>query len=231
MAAQYYGAGLSAVICVQNLWRWRLARDGDPQTFDRFWRQLFRHLGQASRQEFQIQLLDQDLTPHADIRALVARQPRPEAVPSTTAAADYTVRVRAPDGGAALEQKTRLVPERPIEVRFRAEREGLYTILVEDGRGVALATQPVEVRDVDREMERTGRDLENLRQWASLSGGLALPEEEIDGVAHLAARIQARIEDGRRRARVPVGVDGTVLAGVLAALCGEWALRRRWGLA
>ena len=51
MASQRFGAGLSAVICVQNFWRWRLAKDADPQHFDRFWRQLFRFLSEPSRQE------------------------------------------------------------------------------------------------------------------------------------------------------------------------------------
>jgi len=43
--------GLSAVICIQNFWRWRLARDSEPKQFDRFWRQLFRFLSEAGRQD------------------------------------------------------------------------------------------------------------------------------------------------------------------------------------
>ncbi|MHC4400161.1 MAG: hypothetical protein ACYTG0_10820, partial [Planctomycetota bacterium] len=49
MAAQRYGAGLSAVICVPNFWRWRLAKEGNPQHFDRFWQQLLRYLGEGAR--------------------------------------------------------------------------------------------------------------------------------------------------------------------------------------
>jgi hypothetical protein len=76
MASQAYGAGLSAVVCVQNMWRWRLARDADPEQFDRFWRQLFRFLGQASRQDVGIELADQDCG-RAEIRVVLERQPRP----------------------------------------------------------------------------------------------------------------------------------------------------------
>src|SRR5439155_15700171 len=36
MASQHYGAGLSAVLCIQNFWRWRLSKDSEPQQFDRF---------------------------------------------------------------------------------------------------------------------------------------------------------------------------------------------------
>jgi len=42
MASQRYGAGLVTIAGVQNFWRWRLAKDSEPQQFDRFWRQLFR---------------------------------------------------------------------------------------------------------------------------------------------------------------------------------------------
>src|SRR5262249_18552230 len=51
MASQRYGAGQATALCVQNFWRWRLAKDSDPQNFDRFWRQLFRWLGEIGREE------------------------------------------------------------------------------------------------------------------------------------------------------------------------------------
>jgi hypothetical protein len=214
---------------VQNLWRWRLARDGDPQTFDRFWRQLFRHLGQAGRQEFQVQIQDEELRPHSEVRALVERLPRPEASAAEEA---VTLRVRSPQGKVSFEQEVRVAPQRPAEVRFRVEEEGVYTMTVEDARGVPRTTQPLEVREVDREMEHTGRDLENLRQWAGLSRGTALREEEAGEAGALAGRVQAAVEEAAQRVRhVPVGVNAPVFCLVLAALCVEWALRRQWGLA
>jgi hypothetical protein len=233
MAGQSYGGGLSAILCVQNVWRWRLARGSDVPTFDRFWRQLFRHLGQAGRQDFQIQLVDQELHPGVDVRAVVERPPRPDADASThPEALEQTVRVRGPKGESLLEQKARIVPPRPLEVRFRAETEGLYTIAVEDAAGRTLATQPVEIRDVDREMERTGRDMENLRQWASLGEGFAVTAEEAGDAAGLADRVRAKLEARSARSRrVPAGINAVTLAVLMAGLCGEWALRRRWGLA
>jgi hypothetical protein len=229
MAVQPYGGGLAAVVGVQNFWRWRLARDADPQTFDRFWRQLFRHLGQSGRQEFQVTVQDEELRPHSEVRALVERQPRPEATDQEEA---VTLRVRSPHGQLSFEQQARVAPQRPAEVRFRVEDEGVYTLTVEDARGVPRTTQPLEVRDVDREMEHTGRDLENLRQWAGLSRGAALREEDAGSGSALAERIQATVEEASRRVRhVPVGVNAPMLCAILGALCGEWALRRKWGLA
>ncbi len=94
-------------------------------------------------------------------------------------------------------------------------------------------SQPLEIKEIDREMERTGRDLENLRQWASLSQGLAMPIEECRDMEQLTAEIKERVEtlQKTRERRLPVGVNGWVLAWLVACLGGEWALRKRWSLA
>ncbi|MET0553510.1 MAG: vWA domain-containing protein [Vicinamibacteria bacterium] len=232
MAAQSYGSGTSAIVCVQNLWRWRLAKDSDPQAFDRFWRQLFRHLGQSGRQDVLVQVLDQELRPHADVRVLLERQPRPDLAGDADPRA-YSVVVRAPAGASVLDQQMPLAPSRPVGLTFRAEDEGTYTVQVTDAAGATVASQPVEVRDTDRELSRTGRDLPNLRQWASGSGGFALAEEEAGDPAALVARVVEEAQElvRRRARRVPLGWNAGVMAALLALLGGEWALRRRWGLA
>lgn len=231
VAAQPYGGGLAMVVAVQNFWRWRLAKELDPQAFDRFWQQLLRFLGQSGSQEFQIQFLDQELRTGADLRALVERRPRPEG-PRDETAARCRLRVRRPDGSLALDQQASLVPLRPAEIRFRAESAGTYTVVVEDARGVPLASQPIEILDADREMERTGRDMQNLRQWAAATEGVALTAEEAPDSIALAKELRARVETLRARpARPrPLGIEARVLAFLLACFAGEWALRRRWRL-
>jgi hypothetical protein len=233
MATQSYGSGTAAIVCVQNLWRWRLAKDGDPQTFDRFWRQLFRYLGQAGRQDVLVQVLDQELRPHADVRVLLERQPRPDAGAGGADPQAYSVRVRGPGGASVVEQKMALQPSHPVGLTFRAEDEGTYTVQVADAAGAAVASQPIEVRDTDRELARTGRDLPNLRQWAAASGGFAVAEEEAADAAALVARVVSEAHElvRRRARRVPLGWNAGVLALLMALLGGEWALRKRWGLA
>jgi len=231
MASQAYGAGISTVISVQNLWRWRLAKDADPATFDRFWQQLFRYLGQSARQDVTVQFLDQEIRPQADIHALLERRPRPDGAPGTPEGEDYAVRVRDAAGAVLMEQKARLVPGRPVGITFRAGAEGVHTVEVTDARGAGVARQTLEVREVDREMERTGRDMENLTQWASVSRGLALREEECTDAEGIARRVKAQVDERSRIRRVPLGVNAWVLAAVVGGLGLEWALRRRWGLA
>lgn len=232
MAAQSYGSGTTAIVCVQNLWRWRLAKDADPQAFDRFWRQLLRHLGQSGRKDVLVQVLDQELRPHADVRVVLERQPRPDAAGPAEPQA-YSVRVRAPAGASVVEQETALATGHPVGLSFRAEDEGTYTVEVTDPAGAVVASQPIEIRDTDRELARTGRDLANLRQWAAGSGGFAVAEEEAGDPAALVARVVDQAVDlvRRRARRVPLGWNAAVMAALLGLLGAEWVLRRRWGLA
>ena len=78
MATQRFGSGLSAVLSVPNLWRWRLDKDSDPRQFDRFWQQLLRYLSEGARENLTIRFPDQELRPHSQIRAVVERRPDPK---------------------------------------------------------------------------------------------------------------------------------------------------------
>lgn len=230
MAAQRYGAGQSAVICIQNFWRWRLARDVDPQQFDRFWRQLFRFLGEASRQEVSVHLADQELRPEMDVRVVLEKQPNPGNPAETSL--KYRIRVATADKQVVQVQSLDLAPRRPVEMTFRAEKAGLYTVTVEDAVKQPVATRSVEIRDLNVEFQNTARDLETLRQWAALTGGLAVRAEDCRDARDIAAQLQARLAALRRHkpARTPVGVNGWMLALVLGCLAAEWVLRKRWGL-
>jgi hypothetical protein len=230
MASQRYGAGLSAIICIQNFWRWRLAKDSDPQQFDRFWRQLFRFLSESSRQDILIHLADQDLHPQTDIRLSLEKQPNPKNV--TQSNQKFSVRVENEQKKQVLEQTLELLPARAVETSFRAETPGLYTVTVQDMVKQPVATRSIQIRDVNLEFQNTGRDMETLRQWASLSDGLALKVEECDDASAIVEQIKNKVEQIRRgkRVRRPFGVNGWMLTLVLGCLGAEWILRKQWRL-
>jgi hypothetical protein len=246
MAAHAYGAGLAAVIAVQNLWRWRLARDSDVGAYDRFWRQLLRYLGQSGREQFSIQVSDQELRVGAVVRAQVEKRPRPEALGDDAGdGREYVLRVNAPGGASILEQRARLQARVPLELRFTAAQEGLYALSVAAVDGPQLASQQIEVRAVDHELARTGRDLDALRQWTSIGQGFVAPAEElglglvgshaeqaIPAADTLVARLRARVDALRpaRERQVPWRPGVALGLAWFAALLGEWLLRRRWEL-
>lgn len=231
MASQRYGAGLSAVLSIQNFWRWRLAKDSDPQQCDRFWRQLFRFLSEVGRQDIGIHLADQELHPKMDVEVVLEKQPNPKNITDTTR--KFFARVEDGKKTVLHEEAVELEPLRPVTFKFHAEQAGVYTVIVTDTLKVPLSTRPIEIRDVNVEFQNTARSMETLRQWASVSDGLAFKVEECPEAADLVARIQAKVEEVRRgkQTRRIFGVNGWTMLLVLGLLGAEWALRKRWDLA
>ena len=231
MASQRYGAGLSAVLTIQNFWRWRLAKDSEPAAFDRFWRQLFRFLSEVGRQDIGIHLADQDLHPQMDVEVVLEKHPNPKNI--TDATRKFLVRVEDQQKNVLHEEGVELEPLRPVNFKFRAEKAGVYTVVVADALKVPLATRPIEIRDVNVEFQNTARNMETLRQWASVSEGLAFKVEECPDATDLVAQIERKVEEVRRgkQVRSTIRVNGWTLSLVLGLLGGEWALRKRWNLA
>ena len=219
-------------MCIQNFWRWRLAKDSEPQQFDRFWRQLFRFLSEVGRQDVSIHLADQELHPQMDVQVVLEKQPNPKNITDT----NRKFFVRVEDGQKKLlhEETVELETARPVDFRFRAEtsrtsiRSRSRTLMK-----VPIATRPIEIRDINVEFQDTARNMETLQQWASISDGLAVKVEDCRDAADLVAQIKAKIEQVRhgKQMRRPAGVNGWLLTLVLGCLGGEWLLRKRWGLA
>jgi len=82
------------------------------------------------------------------------------------------------------------------------------------------AYRSLDIRDVDNELLTTARDMENLRQWANLSGGVAIRSEDCESADQLVDEIKASVERPflRRPDRRPLGINGWILG----ALRGRW---------
>jgi uncharacterized membrane protein len=230
MASQHYGAGLSAVLTIQNFWRWRLAKDSEPQQFDRFWRQLFRFLSEVGRQEVAIHLPDQELHPEMDVQVSLEKQPNPKNVTDP----NHKFFVRVQDGRKNLlhEETVELEPLHPVDFKFHAGKPDVYTVSVSDALKVPVASRAVEIRNVNLEFQDTARNMETLRQWASVSDGLAVKVEDCRDAADLVRAILAKVENQRqnRQHRLPFGVNVFSFAFIVGSLGGEWLLRKRFGL-
>ena len=230
MASQHYGAGLSAVLCIQNFWRWRLAKETEPQYFDRFWRQLFRFLSEIGRQEVAIHLADQELRTPMDVQIVLEKQPNPKNL--TEPSRKFFVRVEDGQKNLLREESVELEPLHPVDLKFHAKKPDVYTVTVSDSLKVPVTTRPIEIREVNVEFADTARNMETLRQWAAVSDGLARKVEDCGDAGDLVTQIKARIEQVRhgKPLRQPLGVNGWMLLLVVGCLGGEWVLRKRWGL-
>ncbi len=232
MATQRYGAGRTAVIGVQNFWRWRLARQCEPAHFDRFWQQLLRFLGEGSRDDVILGLPDQAFRQDADVRVVLQRRREPQQGEAASGPEKYRFVASAGRDQTVADQSVELAPGQSIDVTFHAGKAGLYELTLKDAVGGVIATRSVEIRDIDVELLDTARNMETLRQWALLSGGLARRWEEIDDVGPLIDTIRAAGETPKpeRTLRQPLGINGWMLCIVLGCLCAEWLLRRRQGM-
>ena len=241
IASQSYGAGRSAVICVQNFWRWRLARNSDPLQFDRFWRQFFRYLGDAGTQSILIDLTDQEIEPPTDVHVVLQREKNSTTEDGSAGAtppgappppARYVLEVKDPEQHTILDRPIDLPPGQDIPTTFHAEKEGFYTISVLDSHRVAIAERSVQLIDDKVELARTDRDLDNLEQWAAVTEGTAYAEEDLPTAGPLIAAIHAQLQraESEGLTRQPLGLNAWVMLAVLGALSLEWLLRKRWNL-
>jgi len=104
---------------------------------------------------------------------------------------------------------------------------------VQDTSKQPVASRAIEIRDFNLEFQSTGRNMELLRQWASLTDGLALKVEDCPDASQMVSQIKSRVEQARRGKpmRHPFGANGWTLTLVLGCLATEWLLRKKWNLA
>jgi len=219
------------VLCLENLWRWRLANDTDPQTFDRFWRQLFRWMGNVGRQQVRIDITAQDLRPGQDIQIVLQRQVDAQSI--LGANRWFLVQVEDPEKHVLLNESVDLVDRQQADFRFHPDRAGSYTLSVRDSEKSLVAARVVEIRDTDGELEHTARSIETLRQWAAVSDGVAFKAEECPQAADLVAQIRNKVEQQARRTQATprrVGLNAWTFTLLLSCLTTEWFLRKRWAL-
>ncbi|MEM8667835.1 MAG: vWA domain-containing protein [Planctomycetota bacterium] len=230
MASQRYGNGFASVICMQNLWRWRLSREGNPDHFDRFWLQLVRYLAEAGREVYSITTSNLSPTPGERVKLNIDHR--------TAAGEDENDRrrvrlvVQDADRKNVFEKSLEIQIGKQATVSFAADSVGMLTATLFGPGEQVLATREIEVRDAVVELAKTARDMEVLRQFAGVSGGIAIKAESVDDPSEWLSAFLEPEEPPKleRRYAQPAGVNGWVLAFLLACVSIEWICRKRWNL-
>lgn len=228
MATQRFGNGVSTVLCMQNCWRWRLAKESNPEHYDRFWQQLLRYLSEAGPESVSITLADQRLAVGQPVLLTVERMADPSATSGT--ADSYQVLLRDESQREVDRQTVNLEAGQSLDVTFQPESEGTYTATVLDKTQSAAAIRSFDLRAIKDELTRTAARMDILRQWAGLSGGFAERAEECDQLEERLNEVLDRAgNDIRTRPYpVPAGINGWSLALLLSLIGTEWILRKRW---
>jgi uncharacterized membrane protein len=235
LVTEQFGRGRSAVLASSGTWRWQMSLPlGDP-SFSLFWQQLLRWLvtdshgrvvGAVDRPELQ----DDG---HATLTAEV-RDENYEPV----ADAVVEAHILGPDG---LSARVPLAPVSGAPGRFRAEwsaqQSGDYLTELSAQRPSGAAThagQPLgrdvlSFRRVDGAAENfhTQQNRELLTRIAALTGGRYWRPGELATLADQISYSPAGITTHEAR---DLWDMPALLLLILALCCGEWLLRRRWGI-
>ncbi len=234
IAYQNYGKGRVVSVLNEGLWRWEMLRpDAGSSTaispFDEFWRGMLRWLATGA-----------DFLPGQEVALTVTRFP--ESLGDT---AQIEVRLKYPPQAATPATLTAVAPdgeEQPLALDRGNEPAGLLRASFEPKKpGVhrlRLSTpdmKPAEqetrfcVYDYTVELIDTSADPAAMREIAEASGGAYI--DPPDPQRFLSLLDAAHSTDQTRRDVEPAWDRPWILAAILAALCAEWFLRRRCGLA
>jgi uncharacterized membrane protein len=226
VAVQRYGEGRSMVFTGEAFWRWRMMLPASDQSYDRFWRQAVRWLGQGAPDTVSLQ---------APVAAapgdvpLVIDARDPSYAPQRNA--DVDVRVTGPRGRL---QTVRAQPDASRPGRYRAmvhaAEAGVYRVAADARAGtttVGSAASAVLVGGVDPEMTDPRLNEDTLSRVARASGGqmLAAGDE-----ATLVDRLRTGMPAATLAIRRDLWNTAWSFAVIAALLAAEWLLRRRWGL-
>lgn len=237
-----YGGGRVASLAFDSTWRWW--RAGKSELHRRFWRQLILWL--LSREESS----DDKILVELDSRRFAKDAPPDfRAVATLIGASNPAMELVAEvvdESGTAMPIATSTdslgagSSETAIRGSLPELEPGIYRLRVSTKQPTgSLDSEEVafQVIDDSRELAQPMADPVYLQQLAALTGrygGAAFTADEVDALIET-------IKQRRRQAETPIvekfrlgddPITGWMLFGwFAAAICSEWFLRRRWGLA
>jgi uncharacterized membrane protein len=226
VAVHRLGEGRAMVFTGEASWRWRMMLPADDHSYDRFWRQSVRWLGQNAPPPVQV------------------------SVPSASSAGDIPIDVVARDGafvpqhGATVDVQVISADGRVAAASGRAQegtpgrysatvhvREpGLYRVVASarvGSRGLGTATGSLLVGGADDELRDPWLDTGALSRIARASGGAAIAATEIPAALE---RLRAGVPAVTLAQHQDLWSKPWSFAILVALLSTEWLVRRRLGL-
>jgi uncharacterized membrane protein len=227
IAVQRYGEGRSMIFTGEAAWRWRMMLPAADQSYDRFWRQAARWLGQATRDPVSLTL--PPAAAAGDLLLITIDARDAGFVPQQDAAVD--VRVTPPDGRVEA-LRAEAVPSQPGRFRAvtRALQSGAYRVTADARRdhvGLGSASGVTLVGGIDPEMTDPRLNEDALQRVTRASSGLVLTTADLGTLLDRLRRGAPAAALGARRDLWHTGWSFALLAVLLAA---EWLVRRFWGL-
>ena len=227
VAVQRYGEGRSMIFAGEASWRWRMMLPASDRSYDTFWRQAVRWLGNTAPDPVFVSAPLAIATGDVVPLRIAVRNEEFEPIDD----ADVDVRLTAPDGTLQEMQAVRDHAHGAgrYVVHYRADQPGVHRAAVNTvtSEGAAPAASSFLVGGADVEMSDPRLNSRLLQRLASDSGGRMIRSGE--GAA-LRDALLAAAPGAALAVRRDLWHTGWSFAAILLLLGAEWALRRRFGL-
>lgn len=216
LASQNIGAGRTAFLGVDALWRWKMAAAAPARDYDRFWQQLLLWLGgriQGTTIEMDRGRYAPGDTAHIKVNTVKSDTP-PKFVVKDPAGKESDVALSWSAGNT----------EGKADFRFAGPGE--FVFMARNGAEV-LAQQVEDVRTTDLELEHAGLNEPLLQQLAKESGGQYLTTKDMDLIPSF---LKTSHHAYSKRERKALWHSPWIFAVMLAAYGAELLLRRKYQL-
>ncbi len=239
LVAQNFGSGRVACVTVGDLWRWGLKGESEQADLARFWRQLARWLVTDTPQQVEIQAKMEG----SNTRLVVKARDK-EYLPLDLGQARIKIRkVTAKKNQLESEEKPSFTEidlhAEPVpnvsgqfEANFSSREAGAYRAEVEvtDLNGVVVGRAETGwVNDpATEEFARLQPNRSLMEEIAQKTGGRVLSWSELDDLGEELAKQPAPVMEAWS---YPLWHNGWLFLAALGCFLGEWALRRKRGLA
>jgi hypothetical protein len=232
LARMQVGRGQTFYIGFDETWRWR-SRVG-REHYLKIWGQIFfelgmdRMLGASDRVQF---VSDKEVYHRNEEVVISGRVFSEEFELLEASSIPARIEIRSGESDASAQQVKEIlfvpVPDQVgyYTASFPATEPGHYTLKTELDPPAELSFL---VKEMNRELHQPELDLESLRLLCEETGGRLLREEDLHRMPEWIKESQPPTVSNVTQ--INLGLTPLVYFSALALLCGEWGLRRFWGL-
>lgn len=215
LVTQNIGAGRSAFLGVDALWRWRMRSASESREYDRFWQQMFLWLG-GRMQRSELTFDRGRYQPGELVKASLQ-------IDSPDEGTTTRLLVRRGDESEQTVALSWLPGNERATAQWKADADGQYLVSVRQGERI-LSQQLLEVRRQDLEREYSGLNEPLLQQLAKASKGQVIAAADLEAIKGL---LQPRTEKVTQRSLFPLWDSPWLFAGILVLCTTEWVVRRK----
>lgn len=231
IATGRYGSGRAMVVNADTTWRWsRLMRVAGKSDilYSRFWSQTIRWVTGRDLEEKRSQIVVSTDRPDYEVGKQVSIRVRRQADAESQATGDVSVEV-IDETGKHLPIEVRSGSAEPdlFVASFYPSAGGRYELnasLTSDGKTVANQTAEFLVHGSDLELADTGTNRSLLKSISQKSGGVYV---DVEDASKLADSIERKERRSARVERTEYWDSPFLFMFFIAAVTGEWVLRRK----